>query len=258
MDDPIFTDALALLRQAIDEVHGHMPKEYREFDLPAIELTALKMMRQSISRCDSIHLLLTEGLLEDATILLRSLMWDAQRLIYMDQHPKDRISLLLTLENKKTNNMEGQANIAKELDLDVTIMRKEVTKRRREYEKARLAYGAGKPKTFPEGEGMARSIGRLTDVLGHKMYSASTHGAALSVFSNVAIGEGGKLKLLSRNKSPGYVSGVAWSASEYLFEGVIATAKAQGWNTVDQLRELYAETNGEFERLRERKGESTE
>ena len=257
MDDPIFTEALALLRQGIDAVHDLTPKEYPQ--IPAIEFTATKMMWQSISRCEAVHLLLTEGHLDEATILLRSLMWDAQRLIYMDQNPDDRIALLLGLGNKQTHNMEALVRIAEELELDAEIFRQEVINRRQQLERARSARGVGELKRFPsEGIDIARSIGKLNDMLGHQMYSANTHSAALSIFTNVSITEDGTVNLTSRNKAPRYVSGAARSAVEHLFDGAIATAKAQEWKTVDELRRCYKEIDGNFERLLERTGQPEE
>lgn len=255
MDDPKFTESLALLRQAIDTVNGLTPKEYPK--IPAIEFLAIKMMWQSVSRCDAIHLLLMDGLLDDATILLRSLMWDAQRLIYMDQNPDDRVALLMGLGNKQIHNMEALAKIVEELGLDSKTMREEVIRRRQQFEKARSARGIGKLKKFPaEGLGIARNIGRLSDMLGHQMYSASTHSAALSMFTNVSETADGEVTFSSRNRAPGYVGGTASSACEYLFEGAIATAKALGWDTKKELREQYAETTGKYERLFRQKTDS--
>lgn len=224
--------------------------------MPAIELIAFKMMRQSISRCDSIHLLLTDGLLEDATILLRSLMWDAQRLIYLDQNSNDRVALLFGMGYQSIQNLEDLASKAEANGLDAAVIRSAVVKQRQMIGEAIAAHGGVKRKKFPkEGAGLAKSIRRPTDTLGHQMYSATAHSAALSIFTNVSISEDGKVNLSSRNKSPGYVSGIAWSAIEHMFEGVIATAKAQEWDTLDKLREQYAETSAKFKCLCERQEE---
>ena len=74
------------------------------------------------------------------------------------------------------------------------------------------------------------------------------------MFTNVSKTEDGTVNLTSRNKAPGYVSGAARSAIEHLFDGAIATAKAQEWDTVDELRGRYKEIDGNFERLLEGNG----
>ena len=98
MNDSVVTSAVALLRQGMDTVVELTPKQDRE--LPVIEYFPMKMTWQLISRCEGIHLLLNDGLLDEASILLRSLMWDSQRLIYLDHNPDDRAALILGLHQK--------------------------------------------------------------------------------------------------------------------------------------------------------------
>jgi hypothetical protein len=81
------------------------------------------------------------------------------------------------------------------------------------------------------------------------MYSIAAHNSAQSMFVGEKRGSDGSVELFSRNKHPTYVTGVAGSASEYMFEGAIATAKAQGWKTLGELRQNYSEIEAEFESL---------
>ena len=57
--------------------------------------------------------------------------------------------------------------------------------------------------------------------------------------------------LFSRNRHPVYVSGIAGSACEYLFEGTIATAKAQDWDSLDEFQSQYSEIEKRFEKSHE-------
>jgi len=246
------TQALTLLRQAIDAVIDLTPKGVRE--LPVIEFMPTKMMWQAVSRCEAIHRLLSDGLLGEATILLRSLMWDAQRLIYMDQYPQQRSALILGLLEKHLRNWEELARLAEERGREEKPVRQKVKEQRRQLEQLRMSHGVGKLKKFPsEGYNIVRRTNRLSDMIGHKMFSISAHAAAQSMFVGESRTDDGEMRLFSRNKNPVYVNGVAGSASEYLFEGTIATAKAQEWDTWDELRERYAEIDGAFERLLKRK-----
>ncbi len=247
-NDAVVARALDLLRQAIDAVHDLTPKEYR---VPAaIEFIAVKMMWQSVSKCEAIHNLASNGLLDEASIVLRSLMWDVQRLIYMDQNPEQRNALLFGLANKHIHNLEDLATIAEQIGVDAQILRESVIKQRQAFEKARTALEVTKLKRFPsEGLDIARSIGRLNDMLDHQMLSGNAHSAALSMLTNVSAQKEGKVHLSSRNKKPGFVSGITASAVDYLFKGAIATARAQGWDSSRELLKRYAETKQQIKQL---------
>jgi hypothetical protein len=168
----------------------------------------------------------------------------------MDKHPDHRIALILGLHQSQLNNWEDLSKLAEERGRDVEPLRETIKLRRRQIDKARMKHGIGRLKTFPaEGIGIAREIGRLSDMIGHKMYSIAAHNSAQSMLVGELRGNDGSVKLFSRNKHPTYVSGIAGSASEYLFEGTIATAKAQDWETLPELFQKYSEIDAEFESL---------
>ena len=88
-------------------------------------------------------------------------------------------------------------------------------------------------------------------MIGHKMYSIGAHNAAQSMLTGENKGKDGSVQLFSRNRHPVYLSGIAGSACEYLFEGTIATAKAQDWDSLDELQSQYSKIEMQFEKSHE-------
>jgi hypothetical protein len=157
--------AFALLRRAIDAVIDLAPKEAHE--LAVIEYFPMKMTWQSVSRCEGILLLQRDGLLDEACILLRSLMWDAQRLIYLDKHPDERVALILGLQQDQLNNWQSLCKVAKERGRDPEPLLSTIKLKRQQIENAKLKHGIGRLKKFPkEGIGIARSVRRPSDMIG--------------------------------------------------------------------------------------------
>jgi hypothetical protein len=247
VDESGSAKALDLLRHAVDRIRELAPSEY--LGLPATELIAIKMMWQSVSKSEAIHSLLGDGFSDEASILLRSQMWDVQRLIYMDQNPDDRYALLFGVGNKQIHNLDSLASVAEEIGLDTTAIREAVSKQRQAFEEARAKRGVSRLRRFPEGLGIARNIGRLTDMLGHQMYSANAHSAAWSMLANVTILEDGKVNLSSRNEKSGYVIGIAQSSAEYLIEGATVTAQAHEWELLPELLEWRVEIDRRIKQL---------
>ena len=248
--DHTVSEALDLLRQSIETIVTHTPTQTRE--LPVLEVMPVKMTWQLLGRCEAIHHLLDDGLLDEATIILRSLMWDAQRLMYLDKHPDWRKALILGMEEDQLKKWEALARQAGKRGRDPQSIHDYVRDRRQQIQRIGLPIGRRR-KFPPEGSGIGKILGRESDIIGHQMYSHAAHSAAWSQLVNTRTTEDGEFQLILRNKNPRLVGGVAWSAIEYLFQGTIATAKAQEWDTLDELRERYAEIDGKFERLLKRK-----
>ena len=252
MDDPLFAAAIELLKRSTEAVQAATPKRDRE--LPNLEALPVRMTWRLVARCEAINNLLADGLLDEATILLRTLMWDCHRLLYMDKHPDRREALILRLEQDRLTNLENLTRLAEERGRDVKELRKDIEKRRRDVQRVSLPYGRLKP--FPQdGDSLARSLDREGDIVNHKMFSHAAHSAAWSQVANFQKTEDGHFHLNLRNKSPRLVAAVANHAAEYLFLGTIATARAQEWQTLDELREKYREVEIEFEALAAQRAE---
>lgn len=249
MDDPVFVAALELLKKGIAAVDATTPKEERE--LPVLEAMPVKITWQLVARCEAIHHLLADGLLDEATIILRTLLWDSQRLMYMDKHPEWRKALVLGMEEEQLKNWESLARQAERRGRDEEQIHEFVRTRRKQLQAIGLSVGRQR-KFPPEGGALAKAMERDSDEIGHLMYSQAAHSAAWSQTVNIQKTDDGKYHHFLRNKTPGLVAGVACSAVEYLLEGTIATARAQDWDTLDELREKYEEINVEIEALLER------
>lgn len=245
MDDPNSVAALDLLKRGIADVDSATPKGPRE--LPVLEAMPVKMTWQLVARCEAIHHLLADGLLDEATLILRTLLWDSQRLMYMDQHPEWRKALILGMEEEQLKKWEQLGKQAAKRDRDPEAIIKHVRNRRKQLQE--LGLPVGRHRKFPEGSGMANELGRESDLIGHLMYSHAAHSAAWSQTVNIQKSDAGGLQHFLRNKSPRLIVAVAGCAIEYLFKGTIATAKAQEWDTLDELRQQYEQISGKLEGL---------
>lgn len=247
-DDGVFDDALVLLRSSVNTVNCLTPKARRTN--PLGDLRPTKMFWQLFRRSDAIQFLLKEGFLDDAMILLRSCMWDAQRLIYLRQNPADRDALVLGLEVDMITNWENLASIEKAAGRDTREFDRKIQERRTGLENARERRGIGKKKSFPkEGSNLARAIGRSSDQIGHKFFSISSHGASLSPVMEMQVDNENAISLYVRNKNPIFVAYVAWATSEYLFEAAVALGAIQGWDTLADLESQYEATEKRFRKL---------
>lgn len=244
----ISVKARRLLRGAIEEVDSARP--HGTYELPRLEYRFHKMFWQNHGRCVAINLLLENGLLDEAAIILRPLMADAQRLMYAAKNPGKRESLALRLELELAHELKSMAQLDANLGRPPDGTNKRADNHLRSIEQDRIARGIKKLEKFPEeGKNIASALGRESDRPGHKLYSILVHGKSLSPIPERLEMDDGTIRQSFRSNDPIYILGIAEAATEYLYESAIAAGEAQKWSTLDRLVAAYGKTTQRFEAL---------
>jgi hypothetical protein len=157
------------------------------------------------------------------------------------------------MHQQKICNWEDLVTIAKEARIDFEV-EPTLAKLREENQKVQRKMkqlGVKKLIKFPgQGAAIARTLGRLADIVGHKMYSLEAHSAVLSpVNIGLKKGEDNENYFYLRDKNPNLVYGASHSAAEYLFEATIAIASWQEWSTLEKVKTIYQTIDAKFKNL---------
>ena len=181
------------------------------------------------------------------------MIFDVHRLVYIEQNPNERAGLALRIRHGEIQNWEDLARIVEEarVDRDTAVIYARVEEAKADINSAMTRFGVERLPRFPgEGKDMAKSVGRISDLVGHKMYSMTTHGAGQSLLQLDIITDDGERMIHYKNDAPNLRIGVTHSAAEYLFVGTIAVAKWQQWPLLSELESAWAEIDSEFQSLR--------
>jgi hypothetical protein len=207
-----------------------------------------------LSRYEAIVLLLKHHHTDEALTVMRSLLNDAQRLIYLDRHPQKRNGTVMWLWNERLSNIESLANTAERTNqpgsqADVLDFVKD---QRASLEGDKREFGVTKFLKPPkEGASMARELNRLDDWLDYLMMTHASHGTLSSPgLSLKSVGSGAK-QISLRNTDLGLLLGVGEGAASYIFEAALSVASMLQWESKHVLQMMWNTIQPEFEALRQ-------
>ena len=215
-----------------------------------VQFRPKKMYLQLYSLCEAVRILLESQFTDAAATVLRTAMWDTHRLLYLNQNPELRGSLILSLEIEFQSDRRRLLQVAKRLGKDVTGMQEKIDERDRAIEESRIARGIDKIRRFPrDGDSIARAVGREADILGHKMFSISAHGGSKSPLMDMTRSDKGDIGLYAKSSNQNVICGLALLASDFLFVATIAVAEMWGWPNLDELQREHRKIAAQFEKI---------
>lgn len=246
MNDTANRRSLKYFQQGIDAVTDLTPKERRQTQ--ELEFIPIRIQWGTVRTSQAILKCLDEGFLSEAVVLLRSLMFDVHRLIYLEQNSDHFQELLISYLEKNLNRLSGIAKgpLPTGSKHTQSTLENKIQEKRQNIELLKIKFGIKKCRKFPaEGANIAKKIGRDHDLVGHNLYAIITHDAAWNTQAILKASDG-EQQLYLLNKEPKYVAGAAASATEYLFEGTVALAKLFHWNSLADIEQVYSQLELKF------------
>jgi Family of unknown function (DUF5677) len=236
----VATEALAILQSAIQTTRTALQASACARVVGMEKFIAVSMAWRCSSHGEAIHLLLSVGHADEASILLRSLLADAQRLEYMRSHPSDRLSLSVHLWRARLRNIRDMMKAAKESRQPAN----EVDDRLRsmvdiaEATLDQIVHNRqlGKEKKFPaEGWTMARNLNRLDDVMDYVMTSHTAHGTLLGTGATFPSDPEGRHMVPIKTDDLELVIAISGRAQQYVFLSAVATLEILEASSVNEV-----------------------
>ena len=225
-----------------------------EITASPIYVVIITIYWRCLSRYEAIGLLLKHHHTDEALTVMRPLLNDAQRLIYLDKHPQKRNATVMWLWNERLSNIGGLAKTAERTNqpgsqADVLDF---VRDQRASLERAKRNFGVTKFLKPPkEGASMAREFNRLDDWLDYLMTTYASHGTLSSPsLSLKSVGSEAK-QIALRSTDLGLLLGVGERAANYIFEAALSVASLLEWESKHVLQARWDTIQPEFEALKQ-------
>ena len=162
MTRPVHERALELMLKVEEAIPETGPAGPREF--PRLDGLLLMPLWRVRSLHHAIHLLMVNGLLDEALVLWRSLFEDAVRLRSILREP-DRAPYVISMLREAAHERRKliEEGVRAELEADPVPLRQAVDDRLRELDKFQSDHGIKKPITPPSTKDGARNLGWKTE-----------------------------------------------------------------------------------------------
>lgn len=240
-----------LLARVDQTVIEATPKESKN---SPIYLVIFTIYWRCLSRYEAIVLLMKHDHIDEAIAVMRSLLNDAQRLIYLNKHPQKRNATVMWMWNERLSNIEKLAKTAvktNQTGSQADIFRF-VKNQRASLERTKQKYGIIKFQKPPdEGADMAKELNRLDDWLDYLMTTYASHGTLSSPGISLKSLGSNTIQIPHRNTDLGLLLSVSERATGYIFEAALSVASMSRWESKHLLHETWDGLRPEFEALKQ-------